>query len=129
MDKKKILEDIKTYITENDLNDKEILKFISDLKLDIVCDYYKDKEGIYVIKKKGTVEKFDRDKLFNSLANTSDAAGTMMTKSDIEIVIREVNRKIEANNRNVVTTVELRDYVTNSLIDNSYTKVEQMYNS
>lgn len=129
MDKKKILEDIKTYISENDLKDKEVLKFMSDLKLEVICDIYKEKEGIYVLKKKGTVEKFDREKLFNSLANTSDAAGTMMTKSDIEIVIREVNRRIEGNNRNVVTTIELREYVTDSLIDNSYTKVEQMYNS
>lgn len=128
MDRKTILDSIKQYIDENNFTDREISEYLENIKIDVFNYLFKDKEGQYVLKKKGTVELFDKDKIYNSLASSSDSIGETMPASDIKIVVSDVEKDIKNLNRKIVTTIELRNFVTNSLKENRYTELEKHYN-
>lgn len=88
----------------------------------------KDRDGIFVLKNMGTLEEYDKEKIFNSLASASDYAGEKMTSADINIIIRTLERKIEESGRNLVTTLDLRTWITNELNNSGFKKIEEQYN-
>ena len=129
MEKDKILGTIKEYIEANNLNNREIADFITNLRIDIMQDKYKDQQGLFVLKNKGIVEKYDSEKLYNSLASVSDESKVNMNSADINIIIKDVEKNIKEANRNIIPAWDLREYVTNALKKHNYEKVEKCYNS
>ncbi len=128
MNREKILENIREYISKNKLNDLETAKLLSDIRIDIMYERCKDRDGIFVLKNMGTLEEYDKEKIFNSLASASDYAGEKMTSADINIIIRTLERKIEESGRNLVTTLDLRTWITNELNNSGFKKIEEQYN-
>lgn len=128
MNREMIIDNIREYIKENDLNDLETAKFLSDIRIDIMYGRCRDRDGIFVLKNKGTLEDYDKEKIYNSLASASDYTGEKMTSSDINIIIRALDRKIEESERNLVPTWTLRSWITDELDKSGFRTVEKQYN-
>lgn len=127
MDRKTIIDNIKQYIEENNCTDEELSEFLANLKMDVYENIYKDKLGLYVLKKTGAVEPFDKEKIFNSLGSASDNIGVTLPASDIKIIRRDVMKNIENLDRNLVSTTELRYFIAKSLQKNKYYKLVEEY--
>lgn len=128
MNKEIILDNIREYIKENNFNDLETAKLLSDIRIDIMYGRCIDREGIFVLKNKGTLEEYDKEKIYNSLANASDYAGEKMTSSDINMIIRALDRNIEESGRNLVPTWDLRSWITEELGKSGFETIGSQYN-
>lgn len=84
-------------------------------------------EGEWVLKKLGSVESFDKEKIFHSIAQTSDSAEAKMNSSDVNIIVEDVLKKMKSIKRNVYPTKEIRGYVEEALEEEGYKKVLEAY--
>ncbi|MDO5017669.1 MAG: ATP cone domain-containing protein [Lagierella massiliensis] len=124
------MEDLKRHVLEyfkdNKVDPNEVSSVLEDLKINVLDDMYGD-EGEWVLKKLGKVESFDKEKIFNSIAQTSDEANDCMTQGDIDLIVNEVLKKMKSIKRNVYPTKEIRQYVKEALKNNNYNKVLDKY--
>lgn len=125
IDRKKIVENTKNYLLENRVDKKEALQILDDIKIDVMEAYVL--QGFYVLKKKNLLQKFNHDKLYNSIANASDEIGKPMTKSDIESVIKRVNKYQEETGKNLISAVKIREIVVNTLEEYGYYDISEHY--
>ena len=114
------------YFKKNDTNPNDVANIIEDAKIDVLDELFGD-EGEWVLKKLGSVESFDKEKISHSLAQTSDAAQAGMTNSDIAIIVEDVLKKMKSIRRNVYPTKEIRGYVEEALKEEGYNKVLEAY--
>lgn len=129
MDRNEIIQILENYINENNMNNIEIVRFIENLSLEILADKYKDRDGLFILKKAGLVEEFSKTKLYYSIANASDEAEMVLNESDINLIINSLMKYIDKLGRNVISTKELRNYISKLLKETGYDKVEKFYNS
>lgn len=115
------------YFEGNNVSPNEVSSILEELKIDVLDKMFGD-EGEWVLKKLGDVEAFDKEKIFNSIASTSDEAGAGMTRGDISLVVEDVLKKMKSIRRNVYPTKEIRGYVKEALEANGYYKVLNQYN-
>lgn len=115
------------YFKDNDVSPNEVSSILEDMKIDVLDRMFGD-QGEWILKRGGNVEAFDKEKIYNSIASTSDEANCGMTAGDINIVVDHVLKQMKSITRNVYPTKEIRSYVGEALLENGYSKVLDQYN-
>ncbi len=114
------------YFKDNDIDPNKVANIIEDAKINVL-DAMFGEEGEWVLKKLGSVESFDKEKIFHSIAQTSDSSGAKMNASDVNIIVEDVLKKMKSIKRNVYPTKEIRGYVEEALKEEGYNKVLEAY--
>ena len=114
------------YFKDNDIDPNKVANLIEDAKINVLDEMFGE-EGEWVLKKLGSVESFDKEKIFHSIAQTSDSAGAKMNSSDVNIIVEDVLKKMKSIKRNVYPTKEIRGYVEEALEEEGYKKVLEAY--
>ena len=114
------------YFKDNDIDPNKVANMIEDAKINVLDEMFGE-EGEWVLKKLGNVESFDKEKIFHSIAQTSDSAGAKMNSSDVNIIVEDVLKKMKSIKRNVYPTKEIRGYVEEALKEEGYKKVLEAY--
>lgn len=114
------------YFKDNDTDPNKVANIIEDAKINVLDEMFGE-EGEWVLKKLGNVESFDKEKIFHSIAQTSDSAGAKMNTSDVNIIVEDVLKKMKSIKRNVYPTKEIRGYVEEALKEEGYKKVLETY--
>ncbi|MDU2545437.1 MAG: ATP cone domain-containing protein [Finegoldia magna] len=114
------------YFKDNDIDPNKVANIIEDAKINVLDEMFGE-EGEWVLKKLGNVESFDKEKIFHSIAQTSDSAGAKMNSSDVNIIVEDVLKKMKSIKRNVYPTKEIRGYVEEALEEEGYKKVLEEY--
>lgn len=114
------------YFKDNDIDPNKVANLIEDAKINVLDEMFGE-EGEWVLKKLGGVESFDKEKIFHSIAQTSDSAGAKMNSSDVNIIVEDVLKKMKSIKRNVYPTKEIRKYVEEALEEEGYKKVLETY--
>ncbi|GAA2969207.1 ATP cone domain-containing protein [Finegoldia magna] len=114
------------YFKDNDIDPNKVANLIEDAKINVLDEMFGE-EGEWVLKKLGSVESFDKEKIFHSIAQTSDSAGAKMNSSDVNIIVEDVLKKMKSIKRNVYPTKEIRKYVEEALREEGYKKVLETY--
>ena len=114
------------YFKDNDIDPNKVANLIEDAKINVLDEMFGE-EGEWVLKKLGSVESFDKEKIFHSIAQTSDSAGAKMNSSDVNIIVEDVLKKMKSIKRNVYPTKEIRGYVEEALREEGYKKVLETY--
>ena len=114
------------YFKDNDIDPNKVANLIEDAKINVLDEMFGE-EGEWVLKKLGSVESFDKEKIFHSIAQTSDSAGAKMNSSDVNIIVEDVLKKMKSIKRNVYPTKEIRGYVEEALKEKGYKKVLEAY--
>ena len=114
------------YFKDNDIDPNKVANMIEDAKINVLDEMFGE-EGEWVLKKLGNVESFDKEKIFHSIAHTSDSAGAKMNSSDVNIIVEDVLKKMKSIKRNVYPTKEIRGYVEEALEEEGYKKVLEEY--
>ena len=114
------------YFKDNDIDPNKVANLIEDAKINVLDEMFGE-EGEWVLKKLGSVESFDKEKIFHSIAQTSDSAGAKMNTSDVNIIVEDVLKKMKSIKRNVYPTKEIRGYVEEALREEGYKKVLEEY--
>lgn len=114
------------YFKDNDIDPNKVANLIEDAKINVLDEMFGEK-GEWVLKKLGSVESFDKEKIFHSIAQTSDSAGAKMNTSDVNIIVEDVLKKMKSIKRNVYPTKEIRGYVEEALREEGYKKVLEAY--
>ena len=114
------------YFKDNDTDPNKVANLIEDAKINVLDEMFGE-EGEWVLKKLGNVESFDKEKIFHSIAQTSDSAGAKMNTSDVNIIVEDVLKKMKSIKRNVYPTKEIRGYVEEALEEEGYKKVLETY--
>ena len=114
------------YFKDNDIDPNKVANLIEDAKINVLDEMFGE-EGEWVLKKLGSVESFDKEKIFRSIAQTSDSAEAKMNTSDVNIIVEDVLKKMKSIKRNVYPTKEIRGYVEEALREEGYKKVLEAY--
>lgn len=114
------------YFKDNDIDPNKVANIIEDAKINVLDEMFGE-EGEWVLKKFGSVESFDKEKIFRSIAQTSDSSGAKMNASDVNIIVEDVLKKMKSIKRNVYPTKEIRGYVEEALREEGYNKVLEKY--
>ena len=114
------------YFKDNDIDPNKVANIIEDAKINVLDEMFGE-EGEWVLKKLGSVESFDKEKIFHSIAQTSDSSGAKMNASDVNIIVEDVLKKMKSIKRNVYPTKEIRGYVEEALREEGYGKVLEAY--
>ena len=114
------------YFKDNDVDPNKVANIIEDAKINVLDEMFGE-EGEWVLKKLGNVESFDKEKIFHSIAQTSDSAGAKMNTSDVNIIVEDVLKKMKSIKRNIYPTKEIRRYVEEALEEEGYKKVLEEY--
>ena len=114
------------YFKDNDIDPNKVANLIEDAKINVLDEMYGEK-GEWVLKKLGSVESFDKEKIFHSIAQTSDSVEAKMNTSDVNIIVEDVLKKMKSIKRNVYPTKEIRGYVEEALKEEGYKKVLEAY--
>ena len=114
------------YFKDNDIDPNKVANIIEDAKINVLDEMFGE-EGEWVLKKLGSVESFDKEKIFHSIAQTSDSSGAKMNASDVNIIVEDVLKKMKSIKRNVYPTKEIRGYVEEALKEEGYNKVLEAY--
>ncbi|MDU3192313.1 MAG: ATP cone domain-containing protein [Finegoldia magna] len=114
------------YFKDNDTDPNKVANIIEDAKINVLDEMFGE-EGEWVLKKLGNIESFDKEKIFHSIAQTSDSAGAKMNTSDVNIIVEDVLKKMKSIKRNVYPTKEIRGYVEEALKEEGYKKVLETY--
>ena len=114
------------YFKDNDIDPNKVANIIEDAKINVLDEMFGE-EGEWVLKKLGSVESFDKEKIFHSIAQTSDSSGAKMNASDVNIIVEDVLKKMKSIKRNVYPTKEIRGYVEEALEEEGYKKVLEAY--
>ncbi|MDO5755035.1 MAG: ATP cone domain-containing protein [Tissierellia bacterium] len=120
-----LIENIKDYLEQEKLSKERAMALLDELKLEAMEEFVQ--EGHFVLKKKNKIQKFDADKLYNSIANASDDAKRPMTRSDIDLLIDKVKKYMESSGKNLIHTNKIRDIVMETLKDYGFKTVAEHY--
>lgn len=107
----------------------EIVAEIDKLKVDVVRDFLKKSgdDKVYVIKRSGNLEEYIPEKIARSIKNAADRNGKQITSSDVEILIKDVEKSMKEMNRKVFRTDEIKEYVKNALVSEGYSQIYDSY--
>jgi hypothetical protein len=115
------------FCRNNRININEIPELIEKLKVDVLRRLVEHNDGLYVLKKKGHVEKFDEDKLFLSIGNASDEIEEPLTSGDIHNIVRNVLKILNNSSDKLIPSSDIREAVLNTLSDMAFFEVYKNY--
>ena len=129
MERERIVQDIFVYAEEQNYSTDELVKFINGLSMEVLGEKYKDSDTTYVLKNRGIIEEFDREKVYYSLSNISYKDSYCMTESEIYLAIKYLENSIKKLDRCIVSTNEIRNIIVKYLEENSRSRVVKLYNA
>lgn len=124
---KQLLDFMLTYIKENSINTENIPSLIHKLQIDLLQAVCNADEKIYVLKRNGSVQLFDAEKLKYSISNASDDIKQPLNSSDIHYVLNSIVESLEKGNLNIIESITLRSMVINKLKSIGYITVANNY--
>jgi transcriptional repressor NrdR len=127
IDKKQLLDFILTYIKENSITIESIPSLMHKLQMDLLKTMCNEAEKIYVLKRTGSVQPFDIQKLKYSISNASDDIKQPLNSSDIHYVLNSIVEAFKDENLNIIESKKLRAMVINKLKDIGYIAVANNY--
>lgn len=107
----------------------EIAREIDKLKIEVVRDFLKksDDDTVYVIKRSGNLEEYKSDKVMRSIKNAADRNNKQLNSSDVEILIKDIEKSMQEMDRKVFRTDEIKEYVKNALVSEGYSQIYDSY--
>ncbi|MFO3717966.1 ATP cone domain-containing protein [Anaerococcus sp. ENR1011] len=107
----------------------EIAREIDKLKIEVVRDFLKksDDDTVYVIKRSGNLEEYNSDKVTRSIKNAADRNDKQLNSSDVEILIKDIEKSMQEMDRKVFRTDEIKEYVKNALVSEGYSQIYDSY--
>lgn len=119
------------YFKENDLELDQIMTEIDNVKIDLVHDYLEDQneDSAFVIKRSGSVERFDKDKILRSIKNAADQNNQQLNTSDIEVIFDDIEKHMKNAERKVFRTDEIKEYVKKTLTEEGFSQIYDSYSS
>lgn len=107
----------------------EIAREIDKLKIEVVRDFLKksDDDTVYVIKRSGNLEEYNSDKVTRSIKNAADRNNKQLNSSDVEILIKDIEKSMQEMDRKVFRTDEIKEYVKNALVSEGYSQIYDSY--
>lgn len=124
---KQLLDFMLTYIKENSINTENIPSLIHKLQIDLLQAVCNADEKICVLKRNGSVQLFDAEKLKYSISNASDDIKQPLNSSDIHYVLNSIVESLEKGNLNIIESITLRSMVINKLKSIGYITVANNY--
>lgn len=119
------------YFGSEDMEINQIMTEIDNAKIDVVKEYL-DRQGndsVYVIKKSGTIEQYNQDKILRSIKNAADEKGQQLNTSDLNVILEDIAKSMKDMDRKVFRTDEIKEYVRRSLIDEGFSQIYDSYAS
>ena len=107
----------------------EIVAEIDKLKVDVVRDFLKKSgdDKVYVIKRSGNLEEYIPEKIARSIKNAADRNAKQINSSDVEILIKDVEKSMQEMDRKVFRTDEIKEFVKNALVSEGYSQIYDSY--
>jgi transcriptional regulator NrdR family protein len=111
-----------------DIKAPEAADLFERFRVDVLERLLEGLRGYYVLKNDGRLEKFDKEKLYISIANASDEINQPLNKSDIDNVVNmAINNIVNLNNHKIVTSKSIRKAVVNSLNNMGFQNVSRNF--
>ncbi|MDY6065723.1 MAG: ATP cone domain-containing protein [Finegoldia sp.] len=123
---KDLVADLLAYAKENNIGLDELSAFMDDLKCSLTDQMLEEGEE-YVIKRSGSLQKFDQEKIGRSVERAAKAIDQNLNKSDTNLIISDLKNETEKLDRKVYTTAEIRKIVGDCLVKEGYKEVADSY--
>lgn len=120
---------VNEYLKDKNYNIDQLSDEIDKLKIDVIKNYLDNSSSdkTFVIKRSGNIEEYSFDKLIRSIKNAADENKQQLNTSDIEILIKDVEKSMKERNRKVFRTDEIKEYVKNALVNEGYSQIYDSY--
>lgn len=114
----------RTLVKPNDVS-----AFMEKLKLDVLIRYFETAPDTYVLKRDGSIEKFDREKLYISIGSASDSIDEPLTSSDIHNIVTKALTSLEQGKINIIPTDHVRNEALKAMKELGFDEVYNKYES
>lgn len=120
---------VNEYLKDKNYNIDQISNEMDKLKIDVIKNYLdnSDSDKTFVIKRSGNMEEYSFDKLIRSIKNAAYENNQQLNTSDIEILIKDVEKSMKERNRKVFRTDEIKEYVKNAMVNEGYSQIYDSY--
>lgn len=115
---------IKYYEGKN-LSIEEIADQLDKSKVEVIENFLDNK--LYVKKKSGKIELFDIEKIARSILNAARDSEAMINTSDMNIIKKDLEKRVEENYHRIIPTSTIKEYVEEILKNDGYSKVYESY--
>ncbi|MFA9397285.1 MAG: ATP cone domain-containing protein [Clostridiaceae bacterium] len=82
-----------------------------------------------VIKRDGRIQEFDIKKVRTSFQNASDDAKMPFTKSDIDVLVENVEDNLNKTDIKIISVKEIQEASYNAMIESGFKTVAKFYKS
>lgn len=120
---------VNEYLKDKNYNIDQLAEEMDKLKIDVIKNYLDNStsDKTFVIKRSGNIEEYSFDKLIRSIKNAADENKQQLNTSDIDILIKDVEKSMKERNRKVFRTDEIKEYVKNALVNEGYSQIYDSY--
>lgn len=120
---------VNEYLKDKNYNIDQLSDEMDKLKIDVIKNYLDNSSSdkTFVIKRSGNIEEYSFDKLIRSIKNAADENKQQLNTSDIDILIKDVEKSMKERNRKVFRTDEIKEYVKNALVNEGYSQIYDSY--
>ncbi len=122
-----IIDALLEYFEEKKIPSRDIPVELYRLQWDVLSRM-EEKDGHYVMKSDGSLEEFDPEKMYNSIAGASDSVGQSLPSGEIDSIVRAVTRNLYGKEkRKVLPHWALRDAVLKEFCTYGYDRMVDPY--
>lgn len=118
---------ITDYYHDKNLSIEEIADELDKAKVEVIENFLDNK--LYVKKRNGKIELFNIEKISRSIKNAARDGSIDLNSSDISILKKDLEKKIEKNHQRILPTSTIKEYVEDILESDGYIKVLNSYKS
>ena len=115
------------YYQGKNLSIEEIADQMDRAKVEVIENFLDNK--LYVKKRNGKIELFNIEKISRSIKNAARDGSIDLNSSDISILKKDLEKKIEKNHQRILPTSTIKKYVEDILESDGYIKVLNSYKS
>lgn len=126
-EKNTIVECLLKYINDHQMDNNDIGSFIESLKVDLLNIRLEKEKGLFVLKRRGGLQRFDPDKLKFNIASVSDSIKQPLNESDMLDIVRIVEKKLKAEHVKVVTSYHILETVLSTMKEEGFTSLSDVY--
>ena len=115
------------YYQGKNLSIEEIADQMDRAKVEVIENFLDNK--LYVKKRNGKIELFNIEKISRSIKNAARYGNIELNTSDVSILKKDLEKKIEKNHQRILPTSTIKKYVEDILESDGYIKVLNSYKS
>ena len=124
----KVLTDyISKYCLENGISAFEAGELLDKCRMEVLERLLAPQEGLFVLKRSGQIQQFDDRKLYNSIAGASDEIHEPLTSSDINLIVKDIIKRLSDSKSKLITSSSIREAVLVSLKSLGFSDVYRYY--